>query len=831
MSGCIDDAAVAAWLAGELAAGELGAAVEHVADCARCRAVVALVVGEPAPAAATIGRYVVRGSLGAGGMGVVLDAWDPVLERPTAIKMIQAALDLPADRARLLAEARALARLEHPAVVAVYECGEAGDELFVAMARVDGVTLDQWLDAAAPSVAARLAVLREVAAGLAAIHAAGLVHRDLKPANVVVEPGGRAVIVDLGLARALDRPVVGVGSGLAGTPAYWAPEVAAGQPASSASDQHGWWRLVQLALPTLPGPAGRRLARAVERGLAAEPEARFPSMTAAAEALARAVAPRPWRGRAALALAGVAVAMALGWWRWSRPPPRDPCPARAVAALRPALARVTATLVASGRDPAPVARELAARAQLADALAIRACRAEGTGEAARLVRARQQRACVDATWGETVRAVDGVVAAPAGQLADALEDVAVAPPLAACEAGAVPAMPAPPPLERAAAVAAGEAALREVRADPARAPGDQLTALDALGPRLAAIAHAPLLATWHHDRARVLMELGRLDASDRELVATATAASAANDDDLRARALINRLRLAYQTGRADTGPLVDDAAAAVARLANPAFTAELDVGVARAALVRGDVATAVERLRGALAVYDALPLPTPRRTTAVLQDLGAALQAIGDLDAAQAAFERGYQLARAAFGDDDPATVELRGARATNLLYQDDPAAEPELAAVAAAMIRAQGPRSRDVMQVQTYRCELYLMRGAIDAGAEPCRAGAAIGAEVFGADSPQRVWPLVLLGRYLLLAGQPAAAVDALAHAVAIGGLGAPLPSLPALARAYLAHAQRAAGAPLPPSPPPGAPSASCALPPQSDVTAMLAELAAAFP
>lgn len=630
-------------------------------------------------------------------------------------------------------------------------------------------------------------MLDQIADGLAAIHAAGLVHRDLKADNVVVDERGDAVVIDLGLARALDRPARGGGSTPAGTPSVWAPEVAAGRAATAASDQHGWWQLVALALPA---PRGR-LTQALARGLAERPDARFPSMTAAAAAL-RATAPWPRRrwwalGGAVGAVGAVAALVATRGAAADRPPPCAPIAIDAARHLR----AVTATLTAARLDAAPVIAELQRRVTEADALGAQACRDERSRDRAVADAARHLRACAEAVWRDNAEALDGV-AAPGADLGRALEDVAVAAQLDGCASGAVPATPAPPTRAQAATVAELEAALRAVRIDDAGAPAVRLAALDALGPRIVDAGHLPLIATWHHDRADLLRSDGRLAEVDAELTAAANAAAAAGDDDLRARALLNRLRLAFMLGRPDTAAIEADAAAAVARMRNAAMTAELDVSIGRVRTVAGDYPAAVERLTAALAIYDALPLPTPRRTTAVLQDLGGALQMTGALDRAQAIYDRGYAVAVAAFGPDAAATLELRGARATNLMYREQPEAAAELAAVADGLARQGAAASPELMAVQGYRCELAIAADDRGAGRGVCPAAVAIGEAVFGPDSPQLVWPLIVAARFALLDGAAPRAAAQLERALAISATGAPNPLLPALAAGHLARAYR---------------------------------------
>ena len=151
---------------------------------------------------ASVGRYVLLDRLGSGGMGVVYAAWDPELDRRVAIKLI-------ADRkqslhqqlrARLKREAQAMAKLDHPNVVKVFDVGEAGGSLFVAMEYVDGVSLRRWLADAKRSGPEILAAFRAAGQGLAAAHAQGVVHRDFKSDNVLVARDGRVRVLDFGLA-------------------------------------------------------------------------------------------------------------------------------------------------------------------------------------------------------------------------------------------------------------------------------------------------------------------------------------------------------------------------------------------------------------------------------------------------------------------------------------------------------------------------------------------------------------------------------------------------------------------------------------------------------
>ncbi len=191
-----------------------------------------------------VGRFEVRARLGSGAFGDVYRAYDPQLDRDVALKVARAgALDGPQVR-RFVREAKAAAGLRHPNIAPVYEAGQAGGRQYIAAGLVDGRTLEVELAAAggrfAPERAA--AVARKLADALAYAHSQGVVHRDVKPANVLVDPAGDPHLVDFGLAAraAVDDGLKTVAGGVLGTPAYMAPEQAAGMgdAVGPAADQY-----------------------------------------------------------------------------------------------------------------------------------------------------------------------------------------------------------------------------------------------------------------------------------------------------------------------------------------------------------------------------------------------------------------------------------------------------------------------------------------------------------------------------------------------------------------------------------------------------------------
>ena len=378
---CLDEAAILAVARGSLALGErsLAAALEHLDRCAGCRLSVAAAAAgtpqpqpEPQPAAAgeTIGRFEIEAIAGRGAMGIVYRARDPRLDRRVALKLIRPGLLDSAVHARLEREARALAKVDHPAVVRVYEVGDVDAALFVAMELIDHSEI--------------LAAFRQAGEGLLAAHQAGLVHRDFKPSNAMID--GRGVhVTDFGLVAERDSELTGTlvsarplaPGGLAltqtgmvlGTPAYMAPEQLKGAHVDPRADQFSFCvalfealaghrpfeagagpppRTFQELLEAIDrGPVEPRrsiakpIHRALRRGLARQARDRFESMRELLDALR--LPSRVGRRLAVVATGLVALAAAGAPWLTSG---RD---------WRPALPAVPTLELA---EPPPAASEL-----------------------------------------------------------------------------------------------------------------------------------------------------------------------------------------------------------------------------------------------------------------------------------------------------------------------------------------------------------------------------------------------------------------------------------------------------------------------------------------
>ena len=285
-----------------------------------------------------VGRFVVLDALGTGGMGVVYAAYDPNLDRKVAIKVLGAEV-MPTDEARIrmLREAQAMARIDHPNVLRVHEAGSLGDDVYIAMEFAGGGTLRRWLTASPRSVAEMLNVFVQAGRGLAAAHAAGLVHRDFKPDNVLLLPDGTARVTDFGIVGVvgeqpparpsdldkqlsdntpLSQDLTRTGA-LMGTPAYMAPEQFQGGFVGPAADQFAFCVALYEALYRKRPFAGEtfgdlcakvvagevspiprdtdvpsRIGRALLRGLSLDQRQRYPSMEKLLADIVRETRPR-----------------------------------------------------------------------------------------------------------------------------------------------------------------------------------------------------------------------------------------------------------------------------------------------------------------------------------------------------------------------------------------------------------------------------------------------------------------------------------------------------------------------------------------------------------
>ena len=170
-------------------------------------------------------RYELGEELGHGGMGVVYRAHDQTLDRDVAVKMVSDQ-ELGAEgRERLLREAKAIAQLDHPNIVAVHDAGEQNGTAYIVMGFVEGSNLHE---SPPTELALIVSVASQICRALDHAHSHDIIHRDLKPENVVIEPDGTAKLMDFGIARSVASRMTETGE-IAGSVFYLAPETALGQ--------------------------------------------------------------------------------------------------------------------------------------------------------------------------------------------------------------------------------------------------------------------------------------------------------------------------------------------------------------------------------------------------------------------------------------------------------------------------------------------------------------------------------------------------------------------------------------------------------------------------
>jgi tetratricopeptide (TPR) repeat protein len=618
-SPCPDEDSLLAFVEGRQKAKQREVTASHLDGCASCQEVLAAIApvllsgttpaSGPAPRSTraavlergdTIGRYVVLSLVGRGGMGSVYAAYDPELDRKVALKLLlEEGQDRASASARLLREAKAIARLSHPNVVVVHDAGALDTGVFLAMEFVEGVTLAEWLKAGPRPWRTVLERFLDAGRALAAAHAAGLIHRDFKPQNVMVGADGKVRVMDFGLAALsseadtaaaegvparsgdLTRTVEAAGltrtGTLLGTPAYMAPEQYLAQSADARSDQFSFCvslyeglfgerpfrgdTLPALAQAVIAGeiqePASRTrapawLRRALLRGLQPDRERRYPSMEALLQVLERDPARRARRWGAAGAAVALAAALAGGAHRLGEGQ-RARCtagperfadvwePGSGPSARKDAIRR---SFAASGQSYADHA--FAGAARLLDAYVARWTAAYTDACEATHVRGEQSEealdlrmTCLNERLGNVRALSDVFAAADAKTVEHALSAAAALPPLDRCnDVERLRAVVKPPDDEK-----------TRARVDELRGRLAQLIALreagqcaravpmaNALVKDVEAVGYQPLLAETLSNAAHLGNDCGDVSVMFERLRAARLAASASHLDEVAATA-------------------------------------------------------------------------------------------------------------------------------------------------------------------------------------------------------------------------------------------------------------------------------------------------------
>ncbi|PCC69612.1 Tetratricopeptide repeat-containing protein [Nannocystis exedens] len=755
----------------------------------------------------TIGRYRVIGRIGAGGMGTVYAAHDPMLGREVAIKL--ARVDGPGSfESRLLREARLLAQVRHPNVVEIHEIGKFRGQIFIVMARIHGQTLRAWQREQPRPWRETVAKYVAAARGLQAAHAAGLVHRDFKADNVLVGDDGRVYVVDFGLARptgvavdvageappaatpiaspSLDSPLTRTGA-VVGTPAYMAPEQRAGRPPDVRSDIYSFCVSLYEALhgqrpeyrsdPTATRPrrreVPRRIDRALARGLAPAASQRYATFEPLVAALERDPA-RWWRG--------VAVAVVLlvtgGFAGLMASEGEGPRAASCAAATRgidgawgaPQREALAASFAAPGEYARALGRRVtAALDEYADAwraARLRACEATAELSADTAARVHRQVACLERAAQALGRAAELLAFAGGADAEQAMGVVEALPAIDGCrtagdfedmseETGLVDA------LRRALIAARAQAAAGERR--------EALRLAEQVRARAQAVGDPGLLADASLTVGRMRAEDGEIAAAESDLLAAIDVAEAHGLDDTTASGWV---ALATVAARLHVDP---ERLRERARRAQALLDRIGDSGPRRATLLNALGVAAVAEGRPAEAVrlhreaherlrFSGGPLLESIRT---LQSLANALGALGRHDEALARFAEAQQLCAQHLSPRHPQRARVAHDLGA-LLLQTDPARARELLDEALAI----WTDTYGSVCVECGRAHSSLMGQASAAGElgraeHHARRALAIYRQVLPADHPDLAAALVNLGAVLHWRGDFAGAVPAYGEAL----------------------------------------------------------------
>ncbi|CAN5546071.1 hypothetical protein BH11MYX1_BH11MYX1_31410 [soil metagenome] len=767
---------------------------------------------------AMVARYVVRARLGAGGMGVVYAAFDPELGREVAIKVLAPGLGSSAASSlydeRLRREARALAQLAHPNVVAIYDVGRVGERVFIAMELLDGDTLARWCRGERRSPRVILDHFVAAGRGLAAAHRTGIVHRDVKPENMMLGKDGRVRVVDFGLARAAGAADLEIGGGpklfgaltatgaVMGTPHYMAPEQHRGEEVDARTDQFAFCVALYGALYDTRPFAGddleslaraveagelrepprrhsipRRVWRALRRGMAPLPAARFATLDELLEQLAHVRGSR-WTPIAAwVAVATVAATVLAITARSGAPRPCEDmvvhlagvwdAPRReklvdAIHATGAPFADATARTVAVKLDDY-AARWVAARGEACTATRVRGDQTEETMGLGM--------ACLDDRLQEVDALVDRLLTVDRASVGRAVAAAYDLTDLTAC-ANVTSLHYRAQPARDPALVASVRAQLADARAlEVTGRFREGLASVAAVAPLVASAGYRPLEAEAALLEGMLRNDAASPDAAIAALERAVLAAEASGYDQIAAEALIELVHLhgarakfvAAEAARAR-------ATAALERMGHaPERSADLDYAAGTVAFVRGDLTGAEAMLARALHTAEALHGTADLRVAATLVMLGQVeLRRMNG--AAGPYLERARLIEEHLLGPDhpDPAVVELALGGAAYEQGQNDAAAAHYERAIAILELAL----GRENVRIANALSNLALVRqwqGRTEDALAEIREAVAIDAKLLSAADPDVAAHLVTEADVLEQLGRHAEALAVTDRALAI--------------------------------------------------------------
>lgn len=674
----------------------------------------------------SLGKYVVVDEVGRGGVGKVYRALDPDLERMVAVKVLRQSSADSTDRARFVREAKALARSSHPNVVSVFEVGAEDQQTFIVMELVRGSDLRRWLNDEERPRAEILQRFLEAGRGLQAAHDAGLIHRDFKPSNVLVSEVGSKV-TDFGLARSpsmhpsmhpsmagdSSSQSISVGEQLTqngfvlGTLAYMAPEQHAGEQLSPAADQYAFCISLFEALvgerpfselrgaklvdakrrgaPSIPANASipAHVARAIERGLAPEPDERYPSMNALLSELERNPAARR---RTVLMSAGLVMfgggSVALAMSVSTAPMEAEPC-TDAATHLRGVWddARRDATRSAIEGTGVPyaskvwerTARELDAYGTAWTEMHTEACRATSVrGEQSsevldlRMACLRRAKSALEAT-GNVLLETDTKLLTKAHRIVSGLPEIERCADIEALQAESDP-----PPAHEAEAVEKAEDLLAQAKAQRIAGRYDEAQAtLDITRLTLEGVNYQPAQIELRITEGYVLDHLGDFGAAEAALIDALNLSMARGQLREMQRAASKLLHVVgYHQRRSEE---------ALQRYQKLALDLRPEDGVAQTAglnhlalvlSVAGRNEEAEQAYRKSIELQRDRPAPNPADVARLHSNLGIILWAQGKLAESEAEQRRALELSEDELGRNHPGVVASRANLAIALVAQ-----------------------------------------------------------------------------------------------------------------------------------------------------------------